>query len=309
MKSAIISGPTGVIGTALTEELVSHGIKVLLIANPNSQRNSEIIHNPLVSIIPCSMDNYSKLENTSQEKYDVFFHLAWAGAMGPKRNDVRLQEQNLRGALDAVELAKRFGCKKIVGVGSQAEYGRVEGNLTDQTPVHPENAYGYAKLCAGEMTRDLAHQNGLEHCWVRVLSVYGPNDNPNSMVMSTISKLLKGEIPEFTPGEQKWDYLYSGDAATAFKIIGEKGEDGKIYVLGSGEAHPLKEYIKTIRDIVSPKSDLGIGKIPYSPKQVMYLCADTTLLNNLGWRAKVPFREGIKAIFESIHGINKNMKI
>ena len=294
MKRAIITGPTGAVGTALTKELVSKGIEVLLITNPGSKRNANIIDDPLVSTLPCSIEDYEKIENATGKEYDIFYHLAWTGAMGAKRNDIRLQEHNLRGALDAVELAKRFGCKKFVGAGSQAEYGRFEGRLTAQTPVHPENGYGYAKLCAGEMTRDLAHQLGMEHCWVRILSVYGPNDNPNSMVMSTIVKLQKGEIPEFTLGEQKWDYLYSGDAARAFRIVGEQGKDGEIYVLGSGEAHPLKEYIEIIRDVVAPHSELGIGKIPYGPKQVMYLVADTTALNQLGWRKKVSYRDGIQ---------------
>lgn len=298
MKRAIITGPTGVIGSALTKELVSNGIEVLLITNPGSKRNSEIIDNPLVSVLPCSLDEYSKVQSIEERKYDVFYHLAWTGAMGPGRNDIRLQEQNLRGALDAVELAKRFGCHKFIGIGSQAEYGRFEGKLTNQTPVHPENGYGYAKLCAGEMTRDLAHQNDMEHCWVRVLSVYGPHDNPNSMVMSTISKLENGEIPEFTPGEQKWDYLYSSDAACALRILGDHGEDGEIYVLGSGEVHPLRDYIEAIRDVVAPNSELGIGRIPYGPKQVMYLCADTKPLNELGWQKKVSFKQGIKSILE-----------
>lgn len=300
MKRAIITGPTGTIGTALTKELVSRGIEVLLITNPNSRRNASILKGSLIATLPCSIEDYSKLENITGKEYDVFYHLAWTGAMGSGRSNIRLQENNLRGALDAVELAKRFGCKKFVGAGSQAEYGRFEGKLTDTTPVNPENGYGYAKLCAGEMTRDFAHQLDMKHCWIRVLSVYGPNDNPNSMVMSTITKLKNGVVPEFTPSEQKWDYLYSDDAASAFRIVGEHGEDGRIYVLGSGEAHPLKEYIETIRDVVAPGSELGIGKIPYGPKQVMYLCADVTAINKIGWRNNTSFTEGIKKTFATI---------
>ena len=43
------------------------------------------------------------------------------------------------------------------------------------------------------------------------------------MVMSTIHKLLRGEVPQFTKGEQLWDYLYSKDAAVAFWLLAERG--------------------------------------------------------------------------------------
>lgn len=91
--------------------------------------------------------------------------------------------------------------------------------------------------------------------WVRILSVYGPNDNAGSMVMSTVRKLKNGETPQFTKGEQKWDYLYSGDAARAFRLLAEKGQSGKVYVLGSGNVKPLSEYIYNARRRESGRRD------------------------------------------------------
>lgn len=157
--------------------------------------------------------------------------------------------------------------------------------------------YGIGKLCAGQMTREYAHQLGIRHIWARILSVYGPNDGAQSMVMSTINKLKKGEVPQFTKGEQMWDYLYSGDAAEAFRLLGERGIDGKIYVLGSGTARPLAEYIKDIRNIVKPNAEIDLGAIPYSERQVMHLQADVDELHNdTGWTAHTTFTEGIENI-------------
>lgn len=116
-----------------------------------------------------------------------------------------LQNKNVKYALDAVGVAKRFGYKKFIGARSQAEYGRFGGKLRPDTQTFPEMRYGYAKLCAGQMTREYAHQIGLEHNWVRILSVYGPNDYAQSMVMSAINKLQNGKIPQFTKGGQMWD--------------------------------------------------------------------------------------------------------
>ena len=172
--------------------------------------------------------------------------------------------------------------------------------MTPDTPVSPENGYGIAKLSAGFMTREAAHRLGMKHIWVRVVSIYGPNDGPQAMVMSTIAKLKAGEVPALTKGEQMWDYLYSADAARAFYLLGDLGVDGKTYVLGGGTARPLKEYIENIRDIVSPGAELGFGMIPYSDRQVMHLCADISELEkDTGWEPRIGFEEGIKEICRS----------
>lgn len=297
MKRAIITGATGAIGTALVKELIDNNIEVLILMNPESGRKNNIISNPLVSVLECGMDDYAKVQNKTGKKYDVLFHFAWAGTNGNGRNDMYLQNRNVKYALDAVGMAKRFGCVKFVGAGSQAEYGRVEGMLKPETPTMPEMGYGYAKLCAGQMTREYANQLGLEHVWVRILSVYGPYDGKQSLVMSVINKLREGEAPLCTKGEQLWDYLFSGDAAKAFRLIGDKGVDGKIYVLGSGKARPLRQYIEEIQQEVNPNCEIKLGGVPYAEKQVMYLCADITeLTKDTGWQSETRFVDGIKYI-------------
>ena len=302
MRSAVISGATGAIGTALTKKLVNEGVKVLVLCRKDSKRIQNIIESPLVKVKYCALDELSSLTNDTGEDYDVFYHFAWMGAAGPGRHDMYLQNENVKFALDAVGAAKRFGCKTFIGAGSQAEYGRVEGLLRPDTPTFPEMGYGYAKLCAGQMTRDYAHQLGLQHVWTRILSVYGPNDGAQSMVMSTINKLRNGETPQFTKGEQMWDYLYSGDAANAFYLLGDKGVDGKTYVIGSGKARPLAEYIEIIRDEVNPDAKIELGAIPYAPKQVMHLQADISeLQKDTGFEPMVGFENGIKEIVKRMN--------
>ncbi|MBQ9604476.1 MAG: NAD-dependent epimerase/dehydratase family protein, partial [Firmicutes bacterium] len=199
-----------------------------------------------------------------------------------------------------VGAAKRFGCKTFIGAGSQAEYGRVEGKLAPLTPAFPENGYGMAKLCAGQMTRIEAEKFGLKHIWTRVLSVYGENDGKNSMISSLITKLKNGEVPQTTAGEQMWDYLYSGDAARAFALLADKGIDGKTYVIGSGNARPLKEYIYEIKNQTAPNGKIDVGAVPYAEKQVMYLCADITeLQKDCGWQPETEFKDGIKNILDN----------
>ena len=229
-----------------------------------------------------------------EKSYDVFFHFAWEGTTGDARNDMVLQVRNVTYTMVAVNLAKRLGCHTFIGSGSQAEYGRVEGSLNAQTPAFPENGYGIAKLCASQMSRIMCASLGIRHIWTRILSVYGPYDNEASMVVSTLRAMMRGEEPEFTPGEQIWDYMYSEDAARALLAVAQKGHSGDIYCLGSGRPAMLKEYIEKMRDAANPECKLGFGKRPYAENQVMYLCADIEKLkNDTGFEISHSFEEGI----------------
>ena len=90
----------------------------------------------------------------------------------------RLRLRISASTIDAVRTAAAMGCRVFVGTGSQAEYGRVDGVLRADTPTNPENGYGMAKLCAGQMSRTEAAALGMDHVWARILSVYGPHDGP-----------------------------------------------------------------------------------------------------------------------------------
>lgn len=289
------------IGLAIIRELIRNEVEVLVLTNPSSTRNAGIPKHPLVTTEAVEMSAFSSFH--TDKKYDAFFHLAWGGTHGDARNDMPLQLDNARAAVEAVRLASRIGCEVFIGAGSQAEYGRVPDGtkLAPDTPTFPETGYGIAKLCAGQMTRVECNALHIRHIWMRILSVYGPHDGEHTMVMSGIRQLLAGERPTYTKGEQMWDYLYCDDAARAFMLACEKAPDGAVYALGGGRVQPLRDYITTIRDLTAPQADIGFGEVPYYDKQVMYLCADIdTLTADTGFTPQTSFEEGIKQTLEWI---------
>ena len=303
---AVITGATGAIGTALVKELIANGDKVLVLLRRGSARKDRIPEHSLVEAAECSLNEYEGYMPAGDEKYDVFYHLAWAGTTGPYRNDWYLQNLNVKYALDAAGLASRLGCGRFIGIGSQAEYGRADGILRPDTPVHPENGYGIAKLAAGLMTREYSHQLNMLHNWVRVLSIYGPGDGDQSLIMTAVNRFRDNAYAEFTKGEQMWDYLSSTDAASALRLMGISGIDGKTYVLGSGKTAKLRDYIEAIRSEINPDAEAAYGAIPYSEKQVMHLQADITdLKDDLGWEPRISFRSGIREIINWMDSENK----
>lgn len=307
LKKIIITGPTGAIGHALLDECIANNVEVYAICRPDSLRSASLPKHKLIHLIKADLSNLASVEKELPFDCDVFYHFGWAGTFGDVRNNMYLQNKNVKYTLDAVELAHKCGCHTFIGAGSQAEYGRFDGKLRADTPTFPENGYGMAKLCAGQMSRVQAQKYGIKHIWTRILSVYGPYDGEETMVMATITKLINAEKPSFTKGEQLWDYLYAKDAgAIMFTLAGEKSVDGKIYCLGSGRTKTLRQYIEEIRNCIDPNMALGIGEIPYSPKQVMYLCADNSdVLYGLGYKFRYSFQDGIK---ETIAWYKEKMK-
>lgn len=297
--NSIITGATGAVGMALINKLVEEKVHVTVVLNPNSGRNANIPENKLITKVMCDISDYSSLPCKVAYPSDVFFHLAWKGTTGEDRNNSSLQSENVKYALEAVKAAKALSCKVFVGVGSQAEYGRVKCPLSSHTPANPENEYGKAKLLSGIRTRELCRELKIRHEWVRLLSVYGPYDSDYSPIITAIKKLSNGERPKYTKGEQIWDYLYSGDAANALFLVARRGIDGKIYVLGSGTGRRLSEYFTTIHKVVNPDIAPFFGEVPYSDKQIMYLVADIEeLKKDTGFEPEVPFEEGIRRTVE-----------
>lgn len=290
---AIITGATGAVGMALISELISRDFDILVLLREGSKRGDRIPAHTRIKRIFCSLDRLSEFCGDG-EKYDVFFHLAWEGTSGSARDDMRLQISNIRHTVDAASLAARLGCSVFVGAGSQAEYGRVFAALNSRTPAFPESGYGMAKLCAGQMSRGVCRGLGIRHVWARILSVYGPHDNENSLIPTVIKKLLCGEHVALTAGEQTWDYIYSKDAARALVALALEGRDGGAYCIGGGKARPLREYIEVIRDMIDAGAQLGFGDIPYAEGQVMYLKADIDeLVRDTGYAPLTSFEEGI----------------
>lgn len=295
IESAVVTGATGAIGTALCRHLIDKGIKVYAVCRPGTARVKNLPNK--VNIVYCDLSDMIRLPELIGNA-DAFFHLGWKNTIGIGRNDMPSQLDNIKYTLDAVSAASKMSCKVFVGAGSQAEYGRVTGKLTDKTPCFPENGYGMAKLCAGSMSRLLCKSNGIKHIWVRILSVYGPYDGPDTMIISTIKKLLNGESADFTAGEQFWDYLYSSDAARALYLAAAKGCDGAVYPLGSGKAKKLSEYITTVSEACG-SGKINLGALPYVDNQVMYLCADISrLTEDTGFVPEIDFNDGIKSTVE-----------
>lgn len=293
-KRVAVTGATSTLGTAIIRECIKNGIEVLAFINKGSVNEGRIPQDKLVRKIYCSLEEMRDFEACDLSA-EVLFHLAWGHTNRELRNEIQPQINNITYSIDSVSLAKKLHCNVYVGAGSQAEYGRTENVLNEDTFVHPETAYGMAKLCAGQMTRMECKKNGIKHIWPRILSTYGPNTQDTTILNYTIKCLLDGKVPNLTYCEQIWDYIYVDDAARALMLLAEKGHDGEVYCVSSGESKRLKEFVEITKSKMKSNIEIGFGSIPYGENTVMHLSGDITKLQkDTGFIPIISFEEGIE---------------
>ncbi|WP_181586780.1 NAD(P)-dependent oxidoreductase [Paenibacillus taichungensis] len=290
METAVVTGGTGFLGFGLLSELVRKGIFVYVVVRENSKRLKRLHGIEGIQIIEMDMKNISNL-GSYVKNIDVFYHLAWEG----ERNDFSGQMKNIGQTVEAMQVASQLGAKQFIVTGSQAEYGIIcNEKINENTPTNPNTAYGACKLACYQILSCLAKQIGISLTWVRVFSVYGEGDNPNTLISYLFKCFSDGKTPELTSGEQFWDFLYLNDAANALYLLGEQKKEG-LYNLASGDNRPLKEFILEVREVISPDSNLifnaNLGK------EVVQLRADVgKVQRELNWKPQTCFNEGISNI-------------
>jgi nucleoside-diphosphate-sugar epimerase len=302
MKKAIVVGGSGFVGNAVTRELIRNKVEVIVVVRPgfgNSPNNR--LDDLNVQIVECDIKKITELKVLIANRgFDVYYQFAWDGLFNEPLLDYTTQIMNIKWVMDAIVTAAELGCGKFIGAGSISQY---ELN-TDQGKINKgdkHKVYKTAKLACEYMGRSVALDHGLQFFWPIITNIYGEGEHSPRLINTLIRRLLAGERPSLSEGNQIYDFIHISDAARAFYLIGEKGNEFSPYVIASGNARPLKEFLCILRDIVNPNAELGFGEFPfngiYLPKEVY----STAVLNrDTGFETRISFEEGIRRVSEWI---------
>ena len=294
MTRFFLTGATGFLGSKILRHLLREGHSVAALVRPESNR---------WRISDC-LDNTMLLDGRVEEidswrdaladfQPQCVIHAAWDGVGNTERDNPR-QAENIVAITQLAVLSAELGISAFVGLGSQAEYGAANRLIDETVPTRPTTLYGMAKLAAGQMCEATCAQHGVRFAWIRIFSTYGPGDNEGWLFPYILSALRKGACPSLTTCEQRWDYLYGDDAASAIAGVALTAGAEGIFNLGSGQAPPLKETVEMLRDLAAPGAELGFGEVPFRKDQVMHLQADIARLTKAtGWVPRWSLREGL----------------
>ena len=292
LMKVLLTGGSGFIGKRCCEQLLLDGFEVLSIS-----RSPTSILGVVAIVGDINNPDLTIEEAIGSFRPDVVLNLGWEGVANSEHGDPS-QQNNLNGIPTIMSWAFQSGAKRWIGLGSQAEYGLINGVISETTQCNPVTEYGKAKLSACHLSERLAKELGLEWTWVRLFSCYGPGDDGKWLIPYTIRQLLAGQPVELTPGEQIWDYLYIQDVVDALCLMTRKNVAG-LYNLGSGFPVKIKDVALKLAQIIGRVELLEIGQKPYNHDQIMWMQADPTkIARDLGWRPKIKLDRGLQYTVE-----------
>lgn len=292
MPDIVIHGGSSFIGKHFIRKLNGQDKSIIILARENSNLKF------------CENFNSLKIyryKNSCEELIDkkweltnpIFYEFSWNGVYGADRNSSEQITINIPLIISSLKFAKEVKAKHWIGIGSQAEYGNLNKKISETDICKPTTLYGKSKLLCSQISDDLCKSYGIEYTWLRLFSVFGPDDNPNWLIPYLISGMLKNNTINTTKAEQCWDYLYIDDVVNVlFKLMDSKGLG--VVNLGSGKSIQIKCLIEKIKELTNSSSSINIGSIPYRNDQIMFMEADIRKLAHLlEWKPLIEIEEGL----------------
>ena len=305
MKSVLVTGGAGFIGSHLVDRLLREGWRVTVVDNfdpfysPVVKRRNILDHlkHQSYTLIETNVCDYEGLCKQLSGDYDVIVHLAAKAGVRPSLQDpFGYYEVNVRGTQNLLELAKEWGVKQFVFASSSSVYG-VNPNLPwreEDSVLRPISPYGVTKV-AGELLGHMySHVYGIRFVALRIFTAYGPRQRPDLAIHKFANLMLQEKpIPIYGDGSSVRDYTYIDDLVDGIcRAMNYSGALYEVVNLGSGRPVRLLELVRALEEVL--KVEARIEFLPPQAGDVPQTWADTAKAEKLlGWRPQTTLSEGL----------------
>ena len=207
--------------------------------------------------------------------------------------------QNAINTVECMKTAKQLGCNRFVCAGSIMER-EVEAAVHEQgSRPGMGYIYGMGKHIAHCLCKSVASNIGIDLLWPMITNAYGVGELSPRFVNTTIRKIINKEPLQFTAGTQNYDFVYVTDVANAFYAVAKDGVPFKEYIIGSGNARPLKEFILEMQQALAPDAIPQFGDVPFTGTNLPLSAFDITdIRKDCGFEPKICFADGTRMTME-----------
>ena len=303
-KKIIITGATGFIGRNVTRALLNEGARVFAVVRKGSKNLSQLPQHANLTVVPGELCDIETLVKEKIGEADVFLHFAWRGVNREEIDSQAVQSLNVEDSVKCLKAAVSAGCGLFMDAGSRVEYGiTADGIMAEDTPCHPVNEYGKAKLLFYEKAAEIAKKCGITYYHLRFFSVYGKGDHPWSIISTLTRELPKGNEVSLSACLHRWNFMHIDDASAAvcelIKHSGAfKGVCAPVNVAGS-DTRVLKDFVLETDELTGHKGKLSFGTFVQAKEgalSVIPVLSGLPEYTENAFKEQVSFAEGIKGM-------------
>jgi CDP-paratose synthetase len=288
MKTIVLTGATGYLGSCLLKELVILGYNVVILkrSTSNTWRIKSVLNNIKFYDVDCE----SIEKAFTDQSIDYVIHTACHyGRNGCAASEV--VDSNLMFGLKVLDACVKYKIKAFFNADTF---------LTNNINIYARSKKQFCEWLFLVSDRIQIINLRIEH-------IYGPGNN-NSNFVSWLLLQLNENIPEIklTQGDQQRDFIYIDDVVSAFLLVLKKSETLPMFIefdVVTGFLITIKGFVQKLKEIYEisegpVQTNFSFGAIPYREGEVMKIVANNLDLINLGWDPKFSLDYGLKKTIE-----------
>lgn len=311
----LVTGGAGFVGSHLCDRLISQGHKVICLDSfdefyPKSIKKEnikELKENLKFHLITGDVrDTDNLIDILTSKKVEIIVHLAGkCGAVNSLKNPLDYISSNVNGTVSILEAAKEAEITKLVFSSSSTVYGNsLESPFTENSLIDtPTSPYAASKQAAEMFIKMYYEMHGISAIVLRLFSVYGPRQRPDSGMYQFIKANLKKQpIAIYGEGKILRDYTYINDVVNGFDkaisfLAKQEAPTLEIFNLGSALPNDIKSIFELIEKNTNEPTALNYKKSPLGNMHATH--ADISKAQaKLNYSSETSIEAGIKATIE-----------
>jgi UDP-glucose 4-epimerase len=309
VKSCLVTGGAGFIGSHLVEGLLSAGWRVRVLDDFSTGKPANLA--PFAERIDLVRGSVADPAAALAAIADcaVVFHLAaLPSVVLSVEQPLRVHDVTATGTLNVLDAARRQGVRRVIYAASSSAYGDQPGAERPETDaLLPLSPYAAAKLAGEHYCQACTAAYGLETVRLRFFNVFGPRQDAQSpysgVIALFIAAMSAGRAPTiFGDGQQARDFVYVANVVQALMSAADApAASGNVYNIGNGQSTTVVELVRDLNALLG--GDIRPTFAPPRAGDVRLSQADITRARaDLGYDPNVTFRDGLARTLAAYRG-------
>jgi GDP-4-dehydro-6-deoxy-D-mannose reductase len=309
---ALVTGISGFVGGHLAEHLVAAGDSVVGLS-ASGRWPADLAHlGKAVRLEPFDLIEQGEAELAElvrRKQPEVIYHLAAQSNPQGSLTDPRgTWALNLGGSLNLLEAVRSSGQKpRVVLVGSGVCYGNPAPEfipVNEDCPLRPNNPYAASKAAVDLLGIQHYLTHGTDIVMVRPFNHGGPRQSPRYVLAGLalhVAEVERGqrECVEIGNLDVVRDFIDVRDVVCAYRLLGQKGQPGEIYNLGSGQGTKIADALEYLRSQATKTVPVRVDTARVRPVDQPLLIADASKLRAaVGWKPRYTIDQTLADMLE-----------